>query len=100
MVTTKKDKNVYLRNWWLGHEAFNIRIGTLPKKYWGRHVRIKIEVVPDDEIPAAEYKEKNKRLTRASSNKWDTIIYQDIITSTKQKKEDNKKHDEGEEEHE
>ena len=33
------------RDWYFGKHHMNILIKTLPKKYWGKHIKIKIEII-------------------------------------------------------
>lgn len=69
-MSTKKRGVVCLRNWWLGHEGFNLRIHSLPKRYWGKHIRIKIEIVDEEELVKSQKKERKEK---------DEIIYQSLI---------------------
>lgn len=42
----RTSKEVY-RDWWLGHDHMGIHINTLPKRFHGKHIMIKIEIVED-----------------------------------------------------
>lgn len=33
------------REWYLGKRTLNVTINTLPQRYWGKHIRIRIEVL-------------------------------------------------------
>lgn len=35
---------IAFRDWWFGKKDFNVTIKTLPQEYWGKHIRIRIEV--------------------------------------------------------
>lgn len=47
---TKKKKEKESRDWWLGKKSLNVTIKTLPERYWGKHIRIKVEVIDEDEV--------------------------------------------------
>lgn len=51
--TSKKHDVRYLRDWWIGKPHLNIMIANLPKRYHGKHIKIKILIV-DEEVEEDE----------------------------------------------
>lgn len=35
------------RDWWLGKNTINLGVVILPREYWGKHIRFRVEVVVD-----------------------------------------------------
>lgn len=46
----KKKRIKESRDWWLGKHQLGVTISSLPERYWGKRIRVKIEVIGDDEI--------------------------------------------------
>jgi hypothetical protein len=53
----KKKRVRYSRGWWLGKHHFEVTIRSLPERYWGKRVRIKVEV---EEAPSIEIVDEAK----------------------------------------
>lgn len=40
-------RKIIYKDWWLGKQHLHIHVNTLPQRYWGKHIKIKIEVEND-----------------------------------------------------
>jgi hypothetical protein len=41
----KSNRKIIYRDWWLAKPHIHLHVNTLPQRYWGKRIRIKIEVV-------------------------------------------------------